>query len=183
MSDNLYQSGPSSSNTVSTSTNTGGLDFISNIDLSSWLYWLNMFTFAWCIFYSLLLLGNFYYYWVKFGDGEVENEKKGAKAIADAAWMWWSYLTAVILYLIYKNSSTEYAIIVGWFAVAFYVCKIFVFDLPDIPFLSKIMGKPGDTITKFVEDTIAGFGKGISEVGSNVFGLPGATPPTPPPKK
>jgi hypothetical protein len=182
MSDNLYQSTTTTS-AISPASSNSGLDFISNIDLSSWLYWLNMFTFAWCIFYSLILLGNFYYYWVNFGDGEVENEKQGAKAISDAAWMWWSYLTAVLLYLAYKNTSGEFSVIIGWFAVVFYVCKIFVFDLPDIPFLSKIMGKPGDAITKSVEDTISGFGKAISEIGSNVFGLPPSTPPAPPAKK
>lgn len=177
MSDNLYQPSPSSVNQVPvTVTSTDPLAFLQ-VNLGEWLYWLNIFTLAWCIFYSAILIGNFYYYWVNFADGEVVNEKKGAKAISDAAWMWWSYLSAVIIYIIFKNTSAEYAAIVGWFGVAFYVCKIFVFDLPDIPFLSKIMGKPGDFITKSVEDSISGFAKGFVEFTNSLFGISSTPPP------
>ena len=181
MSDNLYQTSTPSGQVVNTVVaNTDPLAFFT-IDLAYWLYWINIFTFAWCIFYSLILIGNFWYYWVKFGDGEVANEKKGAKAISDAAWMWWSYLTAVLLYLAFHNTPAEFSTIVGWFALVFYICKIIVFDLPDIPFLGPIMGKPGDLITKAVEDSLSGFSTGIGEAISNIFGR--TPPPAPPAKK
>ena len=185
MSDNLYQQTVNSSLNsaapqTATTTNSGILALF-NLDLAAILYWLNLFTLAWCIFYSIILISNFYYFWVNFADGEVENEQKGAKAISDAAWMWWSYLSAVILYIVFKNSPAEYASFTGWFAVVFFVCKIIVFDLPDIPFLSIFLGKPGDLITKSVGDLSSGVLKGIGGVSNSLFGIGGE--PTPPPKK
>jgi hypothetical protein len=154
MGDDLYSPTSQPAAVPQSSENVSWFDFGVSIDLASLLYWLNVIVLAWTLFYSIIFVVEFFFYRVKYPDGElVAREKKGVQAIFLAAGMWWGYLFCIILYTVFLlQPAGLFRDILGWVAVAAYVLKVMVADMPNIPVIGGFLGKPGDAVQGFVEN-------------------------------
>jgi magnesium-transporting ATPase (P-type) len=147
MADDLYSQPPATSTppatvttprvTTSTSQSTSPSG-IESVVFDS-LYFLNVFLLAWTMFYSAVLVTKFFFFWVKFPDGEYPREKQGAQALLDAAKMWWGYLLCIVLMAIgFANQTTSFGQIVGGFTIIVFLGVFFGLTLPLTPVLSDI---------------------------------------------
>lgn len=153
MSDDLYSVPVNETPVVvQQNTTTNFLDF--GFDLASILYWLNVVVLAWTVFYSVVFVVEFFFYRVKYPDGEfITREKKGVQAIYQAAGLWWGFLICAILYTVYLSWPVGITReLIGWLAVVAYILKVVVADMPNIPIIGKFLGKPGDIVQDFVEN-------------------------------
>ena len=157
MDDNLYQEATGQSTvTTSTPNNTAWMN-LTWFDLGVFVYSLNYLALAWTIFYSILLVRDFFFYRVKYNDYELEREQMGVKSIMAAVNLWYSYLFALLLFGVFVFTPAAFAAITGWIAVFAYLFKIFIADMPDIPVLGNILGFPGKEWDSLVQSTWKGF--------------------------
>lgn len=99
--------------------------FFSTSDLRVFVLWLNAFTVAWCIFYSIMFVADFYFYRMKFSDGDIGREKVGVTSLARAAKLWWTYLICWLFFLLYYYFPQTTLIV-----VLVYLFKLIVVDAP-----------------------------------------------------
>jgi purine-cytosine permease-like protein len=153
------------SNTTTTTQVVQSTTTQSFFDFSTILSTINTFLLAWTIFYAIVLVCDFFFYRVKFSDGEVSREKRGVKSLYGAFQLWVSYAFYLILFMAYLSTKNEwYGLVIGVFAVIYFIIKIIVLDLTHIPIVDKyaqkvveLTGAPfklvGDAIAKAVAPT------------------------------
>jgi hypothetical protein len=88
---------------------------------------LNGFTLAWCILYSALFLWDFYFYRLKYTDGEIAREKIGIQSLNRAFKIWYSYLFCCLALYIYSLFP-----VVSLLTILVYFYKLLSVDLPEI---------------------------------------------------
>lgn len=173
MNENFYNipSTPASQPAPTTVTASQQIASQPSFDLSGILSGINAFLLAWTIFYSLILVIDFYFYRVKYNDGMVSREKRGVKSLTSAAQIWFSYLLYLILFilqLLFKNQW--YGTIFGVMTILYLFVKIIVLDLPRIPVVDKYAEK----ITKYLFMPFTFLADSVSKA---------ITPPKPPADK
>ncbi|MBC7471787.1 MAG: hypothetical protein H7196_00775 [candidate division SR1 bacterium] len=153
MNENFYNipsyPAPSSSQPTLSNTAASSQQIASqfSFDLSGILSGINAFLLAWTIFYSLILVIDFYFYRVKYNDGVVNREKRGVKSLTSAAQIWFSYLLYLILFILQLSFRSQwYGTIFGVLAILYMFIKLIVIDLPRIPIVDKYAEK----ITKYL---------------------------------
>lgn len=133
----LFQSDSGDVSSKSSSANASGSFDFSNFELvtnffggsgiQSFIIRLNYFTLAWCIFYSILFVGDFFFCRMYYSDGDLSKEKMGVDSIHRAAKIWWSYLICWLFLVIYSIFP-----ITGIFTIIIYFFKIFFVDLAKV---------------------------------------------------
>lgn len=101
--------------------------FFGGQGIQSFIIRLNYFTLAWCIFYSILFVGDFFFCRMYYSDGDLSKEKTGVDGIHRAAKIWWSYLICWIFLVIYSIFP-----ITGILTIIIYFFKIFFVDLAKV---------------------------------------------------
>jgi hypothetical protein len=110
----------------------------SGFNIAGILSGINAFLLAWTIFYSLVLVFDFFFYRVKFNDGQVSREKRGVVSLTNAYHLWLSYLGYLVLFIVYLSFRNDwFGIIIGIITIIYAIVKIIVLDLPKIPFVDK----------------------------------------------
>ena len=143
----------------------------NGFDFSSILSGINGFLLAWTIFYSFILVADFYFYRVKYNEGQVSREKRGVKSLTSAAQMWFGYLIYLVLFILQLSFRDQwYNVIFGILAVLYMFVKLIVIDLPRIPVIDKYAEK----ITKYLFMPFIFLADSISKI---------ITPPKPPADK
>jgi hypothetical protein len=139
--ENLFDSTPNNGTPVDTtqttvnnsavnSTSTGlNLDLSSTIfsdgSIKSFIFQLNSFTLAWCIFYSVLFVADFYFYRLKYSDGVIDRERLGVDSLKRAFNIWFSYFFCWIALVVYG-----YVPLLGFITIMVYFGKLLIADLP-----------------------------------------------------
>lgn len=125
---------PSTSNAAtnpSGGVNPLGFDLFAYLSdpssLQGFILQLNRFTIAWCIFYSILFVLDFFHMRMYHSDGEVPKMMLGEGSIRRALGLWWSYLICWVFLLLYFLFP-----IVGIVTIAVYFLKLLSIDLPNI---------------------------------------------------
>ncbi|NJS40996.1 hypothetical protein HC766_01225 [Candidatus Gracilibacteria bacterium] len=139
--------------TISNSSEVINSGFLS-LSLDSMISYLNVFTLAWCIFYSVFYICDFYFYLIKYPDRELGRMKKGAKSFQNAFYIWVGYLICLggfALYIISKNTS--FANFVGVITILIYCIKILIIDIQRIYYVGEPIFKIYSQIGKFFSDT------------------------------
>lgn len=169
MGEDLYSTGQATTPTANSGSafDFGGFDiveFLGNVEQVA--YWANIIAFSWTLFYSIVLLWEFWFFRVSAPDGElVKREARGVKAINKAVRMWWFFLIIAFFhfgYLLLDNGAIKS--IAGWVIVGSYIIKIFVADLPDIPHLGKVLGGPSQALSKNSSGFFESLKKGLIAV-------------------
>ena len=107
-------------------------------DFAGILSGINTFLLAWTMFYSILLMMDFFFYRVKYNDGIVDREKRGVKSIYGAFQLWVSYTIYLVIFMLYlANKSEWYGPIIGVIGFLMVPLKILVLDLKHLPIIEK----------------------------------------------
>ena len=133
--DNLFNNNPGGAAPVTTTTTTQSPAFnfdpfvgvLSDNSIRNFLLNLNSFTLAWCIFYSLLFVADFFFYRLKYTDGDLAREKIGVNSLVRAFNIWFGYLFCLIGLIVYN-----YAPVLGVIVIVGYFFKLLSVDLPMI---------------------------------------------------
>jgi hypothetical protein len=154
MGDDLYTTPAAQTPVVTQTTNTTPTLFDLGLDLELMLYWLNVIVLAWTVFYSVVFVVDFFFYRIKYPDGELEaREKVGVQSMYQAAGLWWGFLICAVLYVVFLSQPEGITKgIIGWLTVIAYLLKVIVADMPTIPVIGGFLGKPGDIVQDFVEN-------------------------------
>jgi len=165
MGEDLYNTNSSAPQSVAETNDGSGFFLDFGFDFDTTLYWLNIITFAWTLFYSIVFTVDFFFYRVKYNDGEVGRQKQGVLSINKAAGLWWGFLICVLLYFFYElQDSGTLKIIMGWVTAAAYLIKIFVADMPIIPIIGPTLGKPGKVVGDFLDDIATNSKKYLGQI-------------------
>jgi hypothetical protein len=131
-------------------------------EFSTILSGINGFLLAWTMFYSVLLVMDFFFYRVKFPDGQVQREKDGVASLKGAYTLWLSYTGYLVLFILYLSFKSQwFGLIFGVFGVIFPVLKIIAIDLPHIPVVKKYAKKVLETSGKPFGFAVDGITKAI----------------------
>jgi purine-cytosine permease-like protein len=115
---------------------------------------------AWTMFYSLVLICDFYFYRVKYNDGQVSREKRGVLSLTNAYHLWLSYVGYLVLFILYLSFKNNwFGPIIGIIAALYAIAKIIVFDLGKIPFVDKY----AKNVTKYALMPLTLFADGVSK--------------------
>jgi amino acid transporter len=110
----------------------------SVFDISGLLSAINAFLLAWTIFYSIVLVVDFFFYRIKYNEGQVNREKRGVLSLTNAYHLWLSYVGYLVLFMLYLGFKNElFAILIGVIAVLYSLVKIIIIDTQKIPVISK----------------------------------------------
>lgn len=110
-------------------------DFFSNLD--SMIVAVNYIFLAWSIFYTVILLIDFWYYRLR-DTGEYANYKKGEESLASAQKMWFWYLLWLVLMTVYAFIPVSIATFFAILLLLFALFKFLVLDLAKAPLFSKV---------------------------------------------
>lgn len=139
--DNLYQL-PSSQLTQNTTSapnvETNTINAFDGANFGLVLYFTNIFVLVWTVFYSTLLFADFYFYRVKYSEGETDRELKGVTSIRGARRMWITYLVCLGFYtaVYFTNGGVQTVLTV--ITIIVYILKVAVADIPIIPYFSGV---------------------------------------------
>jgi hypothetical protein len=95
-------------------------DFVSNF---------NYFALAWTMFYSFVLMTNFFYWRIISHRERLHHEAKGVKSIQDIVKFWWRYIITLFIFTfvsIYRENIGVAAILL--FVYALFYMRMFWFD-------------------------------------------------------
>jgi hypothetical protein len=142
MTDDFFNSTPPAAKPPTTTVSTPTLINTSTNfqlpDLTNIISTINTFALAWTIFYSAIMLYNFYFYRVANPGGEVERETKGVQSFKNAISLWFSYATGLVLFIIYESiKSSSFGFIFGLVVIVYFFLKLTLLDLPLIPVIDK----------------------------------------------
>jgi len=133
--DSLFQPSPAQPQTqVVTQTTTSSTAFdplaflADGKGMESFIIQLNYFTLAWCIFYSVLFVADFFFCRMYHADGELPKEKLGVESIFRASYIWLTYLVCWVFLVLYSFFPN----IFGAITILVYFWKLLSRDLPDI---------------------------------------------------
>jgi hypothetical protein len=127
-------------------------NLFNGFGFDSFLYILNVFTLAFTFFYSLVFMGDFFFYRVRNNGGEVEREQKGVSALYLALQLWWTYAFSLTVYLIYKSGGFLMPqLIWGILTALIFIIKIFFVDLPLIPVFGDAFKGPSEQFQKLFQ--------------------------------
>ncbi|MEM1312802.1 MAG: hypothetical protein AAGF07_05065 [Patescibacteria group bacterium] len=101
--------------------------FFGDEAITDFIIQLNSFTLAWCILYSALFVADFYFYRLKYSDGDVDRERLGVSSLRRAFNLWFGYVFCLLALILYS-----YVPAFGMLTILVYVAKIVVADLPMI---------------------------------------------------
>jgi hypothetical protein len=137
--DNLFNNTTTGTDNTTVTTATGtpssvgngtsGLDILTNYfsddNIKNFLLRLNSFTLAWCIFYSVLFVADFFFYRMRFTDGDIAREKIGVQSLRRAFNIWFSYLFCWLGLVAFSFFP-----ILGVIVIVGYFFKLLSVDLP-----------------------------------------------------
>lgn len=130
---------------------------ILNIDIGAVISSLNYFALAWCIFYALILVSDFFFYRVLYTNLELGRMRRGEQALINAAKIWLTYLLVAFAYLFYTLIyESRIADLFGMFVATGYILKL-LFDIPLIPVLSELPNKLIDGFKGFFQAIMPSF--------------------------
>lgn len=156
---NLYQNNPTtnSNNTASGTISNQGVSWTDKLsqNLDSWIININYFFLAWAIFYTIILLVDFWYYRVR-QHGFYSSHKQGEESLAFAQKMWGLYFIWLILITIYAFIPGTWAMILGIILIIGALVKFFVFDLAKAPLFVTVFEWLGG---KVASGGVSGFSK------------------------
>lgn len=152
---------------------TNFADFFPNnfFDFDILLYWGLIITLAWTIFYTIVFVIDFFYYRVQYPDGEfVTREKVGVESLFKAINLWWGFILCLIFYTAYFLQQDELIkILIGIVTLLVYLMKIFIADMPSIPVIGKMFGKPGSIIQSSLDNFFSSLTSAITAILDGVF--------------
>lgn len=115
-------------NNTSSTISFDPLSFFFDPDrIRTFIYQLNYFTLAWCIFYSCLFVADFFFYRLKYSDGEIDREKTGVSSLRNAFSLWISYMICWVVFVIYGYFQA-----ISGLVIFVYIFKLLSADLPNI---------------------------------------------------
>jgi len=126
-----------------------------NLDLL--VSYINVLVLAWCIFYSVFYICDFYFYLIKYPDREVERMQKGAKSFQLAVYLWSGYLVCLVFFGLYLLSrGTALAGVAGVVTIIAYLYKLLGVDLPRTYYIGEPIANIYKQIGKSFSDIFNG---------------------------
>jgi purine-cytosine permease-like protein len=163
MSENLYEdtvnqqvSGQTTNPAIATYSDSFGMDV--------WLSRINYIVLAWVIVYTILFVCDFFFYRIRYNEGEVTREKKGVRSLRVGIGMWWTYIACLGLFAFYSFNNSEFKILIGWITIVAYILKVIIADLPEIPFLGTLFGLPGKKVNDLGSGLVKEVGKFFTDM-------------------
>lgn len=126
---NLYNCPKGGSADTATQINSTIYQPVTTFDFYDFVSNFNYFALAWTMFYTFVLMTNFYYWRIISHRERLHHEAKGVKSIQDVAKFWWRYLVTLFVFTfvsIYRDQTGLAAILLFIYFV-FYFRK-FWFD-------------------------------------------------------
>jgi hypothetical protein len=127
---NLYNCPKDSTIVTATQINPAIYQPISTYNLYDFISNFNYFALAWTMFYTFVLMTNFYYWRIISHRERLHHEAKGVKSIQDIAKFWWRYLITLFIFTFVSIYRDQMSIVIFLLFIyfAFYFRK-FWFDL------------------------------------------------------
>ena len=99
--------------------------FFAGENIQSFIIQLNSFAIAWAIFYSVILVYDFFFFRVNHPENEIEREQLGVSSLEKAYKIWKNNILCLIALTVYRFFP-----VTGLFVILVYFYKIIVLDTP-----------------------------------------------------
>lgn len=132
MTGDLFQNSSNSNSSKSASsaaTSQSNADFgidLGAINLDSIIQQINLYSLIWSAFVGFVLVADFYFYYRRHSEAELEREAAGMKSLWRASWVWIRYLLIWPILLIYTLLADNLRLGIGILVVIGFIAKFWI---------------------------------------------------------